>query len=49
VKVGLIDRSSAQVISGLAAGDRVVLETPAGGSDQGNGRGGAPLGMGFRL
>jgi macrolide-specific efflux system membrane fusion protein len=49
VKIGLTDRTSAQVIDGLAPGDRVVLETPAAGGDQDNSRAGAPLGMGFRL
>lgn len=48
VKIGLTDRRSAQVISGLAAGDKVVLETPAG-NDQGNARSGSSFGMGFRL
>jgi macrolide-specific efflux system membrane fusion protein len=49
VKIGLTDRSSAQVLSGLAAGDRVVLETPTADPGQRGSGGGAPLGMGFRL
>ncbi|HVR69111.1 MAG TPA: macrolide transporter subunit MacA [Verrucomicrobiae bacterium] len=47
VKVGLMDRKSAQVVDGIAAGDRVVLEAPANtasGSDSNR-----PFGMGFRL
>jgi macrolide-specific efflux system membrane fusion protein len=48
VKIGLTDRASAEVVSGLAAGDRVVVETPSSGNDS-NARAGAPLGMGFRL
>jgi hypothetical protein len=48
VKIGLTDRSSAQVIGGLAEGDRVVLETPAA-SGQGGSGGGPSFGMGFRL
>jgi len=48
VKIGLTDRRSAQVISGLAAGDKVVLETPAG-NDQDSARSGSSFGMGFRL
>ena len=49
VKIGLTDRSLAEVVSGIGAGDRVVLETPAAGGGQDNARGGAPLSMGFRL
>jgi macrolide-specific efflux system membrane fusion protein len=47
VKVGLMDRKSAQIVDGLGVGDRVVVETPANttsGSD--NSR---LFGMGFRL
>jgi membrane fusion protein, macrolide-specific efflux system len=46
VKVGLTDRTSAQVVDGLAVGDKVVLEAPATAS-KGNSGGG--FGMGFRL
>jgi hypothetical protein len=48
VKVGLMDRKSAQIVDGLVAGDRVVLETPAN-NGQNSSSGGAPFGMGFRL
>jgi macrolide-specific efflux system membrane fusion protein len=49
VKIGLTDRSSVQVLSGISVGDRVVVETPTADSGQRSSGGGAPLGMGFRL
>jgi len=48
VKVGLTDRKSAQIVEGLAAGDRVVIETPAA-SGQGGSGSNRPFGMGLRL
>jgi macrolide-specific efflux system membrane fusion protein len=48
VKIGLTDRKSAQIVDGLAVGDRVVIETPAASGEGGSG-GNRPFGMGFRL
>jgi macrolide-specific efflux system membrane fusion protein len=51
VKIGLADRTSAQVISGLAAGDQVITSTPASSDSAGRaGGGGRSRGLfGFRL
>ncbi len=49
VKVGLTDRASAEVVSGLDVGDRVILDTAAPAESAG-GRSGARVGgLGFRL
>jgi len=51
VKIGLADRTSAQVLSGLAVGDQVIVGTPAGADSAGRSGGGArSRGLfGFRL
>src|SRR5215475_11979218 len=43
VKIGLSDRTSAQVLSGLAAGDQVIVGTPGQGSGGGRAGGGQRL------
>ncbi|MGE0116650.1 MAG: macrolide transporter subunit MacA [Dongiaceae bacterium] len=49
VKVGLTDRASAEVVSGLEVGDRVILDAAASAESAG-GRAGARVGgLGFRL
>ena len=51
VKVGLADRTSAQVISGLAVGDQVIIGVPVNSDNAGRSGGGArSRGLfGFRL
>ena len=49
VKIGLSNRTSAQVVSGLEIGDQVIIDTPASEGRSGGGSGTRATGMGFRL
>jgi membrane fusion protein, macrolide-specific efflux system len=49
VTIGLADRASAEVVSGLSVGDRVVIDAPATAEAAGNRPGARLGGLGFRL
>jgi len=49
VKIGLTDRAAAEVVSGLAVGDRVIVDTPVTAETAGNRPGARLGGLGFRL